>query len=102
MVAGYTMGLEPNGRARIVVVVKGTFAIPEAGGELYLADAQLPLVMADEFYGEPGLSAMRRESDFAPVKPRCDVLVLGSAHSPGGRPADRVPVGVRVGSLLKT
>ena len=101
MVAGYTMGLDPNGRERIVVVIKGTFAISEGGGDLLLADEQRPLVMADEFYGEPGLSAMQRESDFAPMKPHCDVLLLGSAHAPGGRPVDRVSVGLRVGSFVK-
>ena len=102
MVAGYTMGLEPNGHERLVVVVKGTFEIPEDGSEPRLAADQVPLVMADEFFGEPGLSAMRHESDFALVKPRCDVLVVGSAHAPDGRPTDRVSVGFRLGSLVKT
>jgi len=101
MQAGYTMALDPDGRERIVVVIKGTFTIPRESGDLQLAEEQLPLVLADEFYGDPGLSAMRRESDFASVKPRCDVLVLGSAHAPGGRPAERVSVGLRVGRLVK-
>jgi hypothetical protein len=101
MVAGYTLGLEPDGRERLVVVAKGTFVFPPQDSELHLADEQLALVFADEFYGEPGLSPMRRESEFAPVKPRCDVLVLGSAHAPGGRPTDRVRVGLRVGRFVK-
>ncbi|MCK7582586.1 MAG: DUF2169 domain-containing protein [Chromatiales bacterium] len=53
-----------------------------------LHDEQLPLVMADTFTGEPGLSAPVYEVDFAPRKHRCDVLLVGSAHAPGGRPAD--------------
>ena len=44
--------------------------------------------MADTFTGEPGFSAPVYEVDFAPRKPRCDVLLLGSAYAPGGRPVD--------------
>ncbi len=58
--------------------------------------------MTDIFTGEPGLSAPRYENDFAPVKRRCDVLINGSCYAPGGVPATRVPVGVRVGSITKT
>ena len=105
MVAGYNLGVEPSGRELLVIVVKGTFRIPppdapEVGFELH--EAQLPLVMADTFTGEPGLSAPVYEVDFAPRKPRCDILLLGSAYAPGGRPATRVEVGMRIGRWSKT
>ena len=90
MVAGYTMGLEPSGRELLVVVIKGTFAIPQPGEEIRLHEQQLPLVMADTFTGEPGFSAPVFEADFAPRKPMCDVLLLGSAYAPRGRPTTRV------------
>ena len=102
MVAGYTMGMEPSGRELLVVVIKGTFRLPKAGEDLKLHDEQLPLVMADTFTGEPGLSAPVYEVDFAPRKHRCDILLLGSAYAPGGRPSERVPVGLRVGNLTKS
>jgi hypothetical protein len=105
MVAGYTMGLEPSGRELLVVVIKGTFRFPQPGeppGHFALADAQLPLVMADTFTGAPGLSAPVYEVDFAPRKPSCDILLLGSAYAPQGKPATRVEVGVRVGNWQKT
>jgi hypothetical protein len=101
MEAGYTLGLDPDGRERVVVVIKGTYEIPPAGHAARLAAEQAPLVMADEFTGEPGLSAVLYESDFAPLKPRCDVLVNGSAHAPGGQPVERVTVGLRVGPIEK-
>jgi hypothetical protein len=101
MKAGYTMGLKPDGRELLVVAVKGTFTIPKPGDEPQLAPQQADLVMADEFTGEPALSAMKYESDFPPHKPRCDVLLNGSAHAPGGYPATRVEVGLRVGSMSK-
>lgn len=101
MIAGYNMGLEPSGRELLVVVVKGTFVLPKPGEEVRLHAAQLPLTMADTFTGEPGFSAPTYEIDFAPRKKRCDVLLLGSAYAPGGRPAERVPVGLRIGDWSK-
>ena len=101
MTAGYTIGMGPSGREHLVVVVKGTFAIPDDGGALALASDQVPLVESDTFTGEPGLSAVVYESDFCLRKPRCDVLVVGSAHAPRGKPATRVRVGLRIGSLRK-
>ncbi len=101
MTVGYTMGVEPTGRELLVVVVKGTFAIPHDGGVAQLHATQLPLITADTFTGAPGYSAPAEEVDFAPRKHRCDVLVSGCAHAPHGEPAERVPVGVRVGNWKK-
>jgi hypothetical protein len=104
MLAGYTMGIEPSGRELLVVVIKGTFRIPQAvepSDRIALADEQLPLVMADTFTGEPGFSAPVYEADFAPRKPQCDVLFVGSAYAPPGRQATRLRVGLRVGPVQK-
>jgi hypothetical protein len=102
MVAGYAMGMEPSGRELLIVVVKGTFRLPKTGEDVRLHDEQLPLIMADTFTGEPGFSAPCDEVDFAPRKHRCDVLLLGSAHAPQGRPTTRVAVGLRIGNWKKT
>ncbi len=101
MLAGYTMGIEPSGRELLVVVIKGTFRLPRNGEQVCLHEEQLPLVMADSFTGEPGCSAPMYEADFAPRKPCCDVLLLGSAYAPDGRRVTRVPVGLRVGKMTK-
>lgn len=103
MVAGCTLGMEPSGRELLVVVVKGTFRIPvEPGARLQLAQEQVPLVSSDEFYGEPGRSAPRYEIDFAPRKQRCDVLLNGHAYAPGGRPIERLTVGLGIGDWSKS
>jgi hypothetical protein len=103
MKAGYTLGLRPDGRELLVVVVKGTFSIPKDEKQApKLAPEQVPLVTADVFTGEPGFSAPLYESDYAPRKPKCDVLLNGSAHAPGGKPAERVTVSLRVGSWSKS
>lgn len=102
MVTGYTMGMEPSGREFIIVVIKGTFRIPaEGGAPLRLHDEQVPLIMSDVFYGEPGLSAPKYEVDFALRKRSCDVLLNASAYAPGGRPAKRVEVAVQIGNWSK-
>jgi len=100
--AACTMGLEPDGRELLVVVAKGTFAIPAGGGELQPSKEQVPLVAADVFEGEPGLSAPVVESDFSPKKPKCDVVLNGTAYAPEGKPAETVPVLLQVASLSKS
>src|SRR3954454_9045875 len=102
MQAGYTMGIDPSAREHVVVVVKGTFRIPQVDGEVAtLAEEQVPLVMADTFTGEPGFSAAIHEAHFPLREPRCDLLLNATAHVPSGRPAERVRVGVKVGGWSK-
>lgn len=101
MTTGYNMGVEPSGRELLLVVIKGTFVLPKAGSAVRLHEQQLPLIMSDTFTGLPGFSAPVNEVDFAPRKPACDVLLVGSAHAPGGRPVTRMPIGLRVGVMQK-
>jgi hypothetical protein len=101
MLAGFTMGLEPSGRELLVVAIKGTFRLPADGEPVELHEEQVPLVMADVFAGEPGFSAPLYEVDYAPRKPCCDVLLNGSAYAPPAKRANRVQVGLRIGSLVK-
>ncbi|PKM36969.1 MAG: DUF2169 domain-containing protein [Gammaproteobacteria bacterium HGW-Gammaproteobacteria-10] len=102
MQAAYTQGLQVDGRELLVVVIKGTFQIPEWANQApELAEEQVPLVFADTFTGEPGFSAPIYESDFAPRKPRCDVLLLGTAHAREGTPVNQIPVGLKVGDFKK-
>ncbi len=102
MQAGYTMGMHPDGRELLVVVAKGTFKIPQRGGHAELTEQQKKLVEADVFTGEPGLSAPLYEIDYAPFKRYCDVLLVGSAYAPHGKPTTRVEVTLRLGPLFKS
>ena len=102
MQAGYTLGMQPDGRELLVVVVKGTFNIPQKGGEPSLAEKQFKLIESDIFTGEPGLSAILHESDYAPRKPLCDVILNGSAHVPEGQYASKVTVSLRVAEISKS
>ena len=101
MIVGYTQGMLPDGRELLVVVIKGTFDLPKNGENARLSAVQLPLVEADTFTGEPGFSAPLYESDYAPVKPNCDVILNGSAYAPRGKPTREVGVGIKVGRIAK-
>lgn len=83
-----------------VVAVRATFEIG-AGGRLAPAGEQPPPVLAPVYFGEPGASSLRYDSDLLAVKPGTDVVVHAQAHVPGGRAAATVPVAVRIGALEK-
>jgi hypothetical protein len=54
------------------------------------------LCVADEYFGEAHASSVRAESDLAPFKPKCDVIVNATAYAPSGVAAKSWPVSVRV------
>lgn len=100
LVADVTTVTDVSGREHLVVIVKASWRIP-APGQRPRPIKPEPLVFADEFYGEPGLSAMRYGSDYVRFKPRCDVLFEASAHAPEGCPVTDLRVGVQVGTMKK-
>ncbi|HYO51754.1 DUF2169 domain-containing protein [Archangium sp.] len=77
LAAGLCVAIDKTGRERCVVVVKGTFLVG-ADRRTQPADMQEPLLYVDTHFGEPGASSPRDECDFAPVKPRADILVRGT------------------------
>ena len=96
-----TMGMDVAGREFLSLVIKGTFDFPAPGEIAKRAKVQRPLIMADEYAGPPGFSAPLWETDFAFRKHRCDVVAQGAAYAPGGKQAERVRVGLRVGNWVK-
>jgi len=101
MEAGISVSTNKEGYDFCVVVVKGTFSI-EKNGNLILSDEQMPMVYADEHYGDPGSTPIKYECDFAPYKPRTDILVNGYAYSETGKPITETMVGLAVGKVRKT
>jgi len=83
--------LDTQDREYHVVVVKVGYQLVHEEGTRWAAQlmesAPVALCLADEHWGDPVLSSIRRESDLAPYKPRCDVLVQGSTYAPLGQPA---------------
>jgi len=95
----------PEGGRDHVVIVKLTLDLEAAPpGDraagfthvLKLAPQQAQVEPADQYFEEGPAGSLRREGELAPGKPRCDILVLGAAHAPGGRPRRRFQAGLRV------
>lgn len=83
-----------------LVAIRATYDV-DARGALSLAQEQLPVPIAPEFHGEPGESSVLLDSDLLGIKPGTDIVVDGYAHAPGGKPAPKVSVGLRIGERLK-
>jgi hypothetical protein len=82
-----------NGATYLRVVLKGAYDVL-SGGLVRPAATQPEIVLTDEYWGEPGRSAVKYESDLLLVKPGTDLLVLGEACAPGDRPVERMSVGL--------
>lgn len=87
-----------SGLETLFVVVKGTFDVRE--GRAVPSDVQLPVRLADEYRGEPGLSSLLGAGDLAPFKPAADVLLEGFAYTQASS-RHQALVALRVGALQK-
>lgn len=100
-VADFAPAMDRHGRKFVLVVAKATYRLP-LGGELpQLMPVAQPLILADTATGEPGLSSPLQDCDFVLCKPRCEVLLLGSAYAPRGVATAMVEAGFKVGTLTK-
>lgn len=97
--------VDPQGEEHHVVVTRGTYELRAAPYVVTaqkvthvasLMNEQPDLVLSDVYYGEMNRSSVRYESDLAQHKPKCDVIVIGSAHSPTGKPTPRIDVGIQI------
>jgi hypothetical protein len=96
-----TLAFDPVGREMVVAVCKASFDIPtEADAPCTPSAKQVPLQMADELSDGPGMAPIL-ETDFAPFKPFCDIVVIGPACAPGGRAVQALAVEAQLGSWAK-
>jgi hypothetical protein len=94
-------GKTAEGAPFLSVIIKGTFRL-ENGGPARPAAQQLPIFSADEPYDpKDPTSPLKFESDLVPFKPRTDVILVGHAYAPYGRPAKMVDVEIEVGPIHK-
>ena len=89
---------DADGIDSLFAIVKGTFAL---GPQLALVEEQLPIQAEEAFHGEPDKSSIRIPSDVSLTKPATDVLLLGTAYAPGGRPTGQMDVSLSVGPIHK-
>ncbi len=88
------------GREHLVIVAKSSWRIPDQGQRARPIEPQ-PIVEADLYAGEPGMSALLYGSDILHRKPKCDVLLNANGHAPEGKPVAELLAGFRIGNLQK-
>lgn len=81
------------------VTIKATFRLGDA---LAIDEEQAPLHSSDVYWGEPGSSSLRYPGDRHLAKPSTDVLLVGHAHAPRGKPVTELLVELAVAELRKT
>ena len=64
---------DERGVDTIYVVVKATFTLQP---KLELAEEQVPVTLADEYWGEPGESSLKYPTEAHLMKPGTDVIVV--------------------------
>ena len=89
-----------NGAEIWLVAVKCTFDIlPD--GSTQVSHEQPPVLRVPEYNGEPGTSSLKYEADLVLTKTTTDIIVVGHAYAPNGRPVTELDVGFRVGPVQK-
>ena len=95
--AAHIVGMGIDGKWQVTVVVKATYVWDQRGQ--VTATKPSPIVVMDEFAGDPASSGLLRASDLGPMKPKFDVLLAGALAFP--RPITMTDVHLAVGSRLR-
>jgi len=89
-----------NGAEVWLVAVKCTFDI-KPDGTTEVSPDQPPVLRVPEYTDEPGKSSLKYEADLVLTKTTTDVVAIGHAYAPEGRPVAQMEVGLRVGPIQK-
>lgn len=76
----------------VVVMKVGYSLVPTENSYDYIPHllTDLTLEFSDQFVSKPNTSSVLAESDLAPFKPRCDVILNGMAYAPDNIPAESI------------
>ena len=89
-----------NGAELWLVAVKCTFDILP-GGDTAVSAEQPPVLRVPEYYGDPSTSRIKYENDLVLTKATTDVILVGHAYAPDGRPVTQMDAGFKVGPVQK-
>lgn len=95
----YAMDDKLDERHRVVAMKTGFRLMQDAEGlwqTQLMENPPLPLCVEDEYSGEINRSPVLRESDLAPLKPACDIIVNGTAYTPGSIAVPEMTAGVLI------
>ena len=84
------------------VLVKRTYNI-ESGQPGVRSEHTNPFVKIDEYYdnGDPEWSTVKFETDLVPYKRATDVVVIGKAYAPSGKPVAQMDASVEISDVKK-
>lgn len=85
-----------------VVAFRGTFRLKGNGLLADLSEEQRPLVVADEYYGDPQTSSLKCETDLVLYKKQTDIHVTGVAYSEKERRVTDWTASISIGSFTKS
>jgi hypothetical protein len=90
--------VDQHGSSFHVVVAKTAYLLGarDAGGVATLTPIGATLNVEDRPFDDADGASTRQESDFAPYKPACDVIVNATAYAPSGKPATTFQVRLTV------
>jgi len=90
-------GQDGDGAPVFSVLLKRSYAL-KADGSLARAEADAPLRKIDEYWdkGDPETATVKFEADLAPFKERTDLVFVGKAYAPGGKPVAVLDAGIQV------
>lgn len=94
-------GMGPERAHIFSVIAKRSYGIED--GKPLVPLPPEPLLRADLYHppGDPETCSVLREEECAPYKVATDVVLLANAHAPGGRPTERMTVGVEIAGHQK-
>jgi hypothetical protein len=72
-----------DGIDTLCVVMKATY---ELTSEIRIAEEQQPIVKEDVYWGETDKSSLKYPMEMHLEKPGTDVILIGDAYAPGGKP----------------
>ena len=90
---------DTRGVDSLVMMVKATFTL---GPSLKIADEQTPILVGDEYWGDPLTSSLRYAGEFHLPKPFTDIVCLGRAQAPDRRPLSMLDTLLSVGAYKKS
>lgn len=83
----YAMEDKHSKRHHVIAMKTGFRLVHDAEGHWQaklMEYPPLPLSVEDTFSGEMNRSPVLHESDLTPLKPACDIIINGTAYTPGG------------------
>jgi len=86
----------------VIIIVKGAFRLAPDGTAEAIDNADDARPTGELYVDNNREASVRHDSDFAPFKPRADLLLVGTCYAPDQSPTDSCKVGVGIGDRKKT